>query len=128
MATTDGTWKPVSVELGGEPLADEVLRTMELILEGNSYLMRAGGQLDRGTIGFDERTDPLRMDITGTRGPNAGKHIPAIWRLDGDLLTICYGLEGEARPPSFTTGKNPRLFLVKYKRVPSRSTNAPGEP
>jgi uncharacterized protein (TIGR03067 family) len=118
MATTDGTWKPVSVELGGEPLPEEVLDTMMLMLEGNSYFMKAGEQLDRGTIAFDEAVTPLRMDITGTKGPNAGKHIPAIWRLEGDLLTICYGLEGESRPASFTTGKNPKLFLVKYRRAP----------
>jgi uncharacterized protein (TIGR03067 family) len=128
MATTDGTWKPVSVELGGQPLPDEVLQTMELMLEGNSYVMRAGEQLDRGTIALDEETLPLRMDIAGTRGPNAGKHIPAIWRLDGDLLTICYGLEGESRPFSFATGANPKLFLVKYRRSPSHSEAHSGEP
>jgi hypothetical protein len=31
MATTDGTWKPVSVELGGQPLPEGVLQTMELM-------------------------------------------------------------------------------------------------
>lgn len=119
MATTDGTWKPVSVELGGHPLPEGVLKTMELMLEGNSYFMRAGDQLDRGTVAFNEETVPLRMDISGTDGPNAGKHIPAIWQLEGDLLTICYGLQGESRPTSFATGKNPKLFLVKYRRAPS---------
>ena len=119
MATTDGTWKPVSVELGREPLPERVMETMELMLEGNSYFMRAGGQLDRGTVAFDEVTRPFRMDITGTSGPNKGRHIPAIWRIDGDLLTICYGLEGESRPASFATGGNPKIFLVKYRRAPA---------
>ena len=128
MAATDGTWKPVSVELGGQPLPESVLRTMELMLEGNSYLMRAGEQLDRGTMAFHEETLPLRMDIRGTGGPNAGKTIPAIWRLEGDLLTICYGLEGESRPSSFATGTNPKVFLVKYRRAPWRTASPPGEP
>jgi uncharacterized protein (TIGR03067 family) len=128
MATADGTWKPVSVELGGQPLPEGVLQTMELMIEGNSYFMRAGGQVDRGTLAFNEESDPCRMDISGTSGPNAGKHIPAIWRLDDDLLTICYGLEGESRPSTFTTGKNPKLFLVKYRRAGSRPAAPPGKP
>lgn len=120
MTTTDGAWKPVSMELGGEFLPDGVLQTMELILEGNSYLMRTGGEMDRGTVTFDEETEPLRMDIRGTSGPNAGKHFPAIWRLERNILTVCYGLEGEPRPSSFATGRNPKLFLVEYARVPPR--------
>src|SRR5262249_57132292 len=44
-----GTWKPVSAELGGNPFPDEVLKTMKLVLTDGKYTVTDAKQTDTGT-------------------------------------------------------------------------------
>src|SRR5712671_694551 len=88
-----GTWLPVKGELAGQPMADEVLKTITLQLNGGKYEVTAEN-VDKGTYTLDSAAKPKIIDITGAEGPNAGKKIPAIYELNGDTLRICYGLGG----------------------------------
>jgi uncharacterized protein (TIGR03067 family) len=56
------------------------------------------------------------MDIEGTKGPNKGKTILAIYELKDDTLRICYDLSGKKHPKEFKTKEGTQLFLVEYKR------------
>ncbi len=56
------------------------------------------------------------MAITGTKGPNQGKTIPAIYELNGDTLKVCYDLSGEGHPTEFQSKAGTKLFLVTYRR------------
>ncbi len=113
----DGTWIPVTAELGGQKLPDESLRSMNLILTNRTYLARVGEVRDQGLLKLGQSTKPGTMDITGTRGPNEGRTILAIYELNGDTLTICYALEGTVRPAVFNTGADAKLYLVTYQRA-----------
>jgi uncharacterized protein (TIGR03067 family) len=107
----DGKWIPIEAELGGDKLAAGALSSFELAIRNGTYEVPG----DVGRIELPE-SDPRAMDVIGTDGPNKGKTFPAIYELDGDLLTICYDLTGKARPTSFATEKGTKLFLVRYKR------------
>jgi uncharacterized protein (TIGR03067 family) len=111
-----GTWKPVTAELGGKPYPDEVLKTMTLVVADGKYTVTVGGQKDEGTVTLDPAKSPRAMDIKGAKGPNAGKTIPAIYELKGDTLRVCYDLSGKAHPKEFKTTAGTSLFLVEYKR------------
>jgi uncharacterized protein (TIGR03067 family) len=56
------------------------------------------------------------MDIVGTKGPNKGKTILAVYEIKDDTLRVCYDLSGKARPKEFKTKADTQLFLVEYKR------------
>ena len=112
----DGTWAPVSAEMGGQALPEESLRTIRLVLAGDTYAATVGGVTDRGTFTLDPTQRPAAMEITGTEGPNKGKTIPAIYELTGDTLKVCYNLGGSARPAAFDTEGNAGLFLAVYRR------------
>ena len=112
----DGTWKPVTAELAGKPFPDEVLKTMKLVLTDGKYTVTVGQQTDEGTVKLDPAKKPRAMDIVGTKGPNRGKAIPAIYELRDTTLRICYDLSGKARPGEFKTRPDTQLFLVEYKR------------
>jgi uncharacterized protein (TIGR03067 family) len=116
-AKPDGTWLPLSAELGGKPLPDAVLKAMKLVVEGEKYTVTVGEGVDRGTCKVDAGKTPKTMDITGTDGPNKGRTILAIFELKGDTLRVCYDLGGKARPAEFASksGETP-LFLVTYRR------------
>ena len=80
----------------------------------------AGGQYsfqsDSGEYAVIPDSVPAGMDVRGRAGPNAGKTIPAIFKVQGDTLTICYDLSGKARPTDFRSEAGTQLFLVRYTR------------
>ena len=107
-----GTWQAVEAELGGKPLPPDVVRSIKLILSVHEY--QVGN--DFGTVEIDPNAMPSAMIIKGTKGPNEGKTMLAIYELSGDTLRICYDLTGLKRPTVFATEGGTRQFLVRYKR------------
>jgi uncharacterized protein (TIGR03067 family) len=114
----NGTWVPLTADLGKQKLPDETLKAMKLVLKDESYVLSIGDQLDKGTVKLDASKTPKTIDIMGTEGPNKGRTILAIYELQGDTLRVCYDLGGKERPKEFApmAGQAP-LFLVTYKRV-----------
>jgi len=111
-----GSWRPVAAELGGKQFPDGVLKTMKLVLSDGKYTVTVAEQTDEGTVKLDPAKQPRALDIVGTKGPNQGKTIPAIYELTDVTLRICYDLSGKARPQEFKTKAGTQLFLVEYKR------------
>ena len=111
-----GNWTPVQAELAGQPMADDVLRSISLKLENGKYEVFVGDKPDKGTYTIDSTTKPKSMTITGAEGPNNGKTYPAIYELNGDTLRICYDLSGAKRPAEFKTSAGTKLYLVTYNR------------
>lgn len=111
-----GEWKPVKAELAGVPMADALLKSISLRLDGGRYEVFVGEQPDRGTYTIDSAATPKSMTITGTAGPNSGKTFPAIYELEGDTLRICYDLSGASRPTEFKSIAGTGLYLVTYQR------------
>ena len=111
-----GSWTPVQAELGGQPLADDVLKTISLKLTDGKYEVLVGGHPDNGTYTLDAKTKPKSITVTGTDGPNSGKTFPATYELKGDTLRICYDLSGTKRPAEFKSVAGTKLYLVTYNR------------
>jgi uncharacterized protein (TIGR03067 family) len=110
-----GTWLASAAELGGQKYPDEIVKTIQLVVKGDTYLVTVGAGPDRGTLKVDVSAKPKAMDITGTEGPNKGKTIPAIYETNGNTLRICYDLSGKNRPLGFKTETGTQLFLVTYQ-------------
>jgi uncharacterized protein (TIGR03067 family) len=111
-----GSWRPVKAELGGQPMADAVLKTISLKLDHGKYDVLVGDRPDKGTYTLDSTSNPKGMTITGTEGPNRGKTFPAIYELKGDTLRVCYDLSGAKRPTEFKSVAGTQLYLVTYNR------------
>src|SRR5690349_9378008 len=93
-----GNWKPVTAELGGKPFPDDILKTMKLVVTDGKYTVTVGEQTDEGRVKLDPTKKPRAVDIVGTKGPNQGKTIPAIYEFTDTTLRVCYDLSGTARP------------------------------
>ena len=111
-----GNWKPAKAELAGQPMPDDVLKSISLKLDTGKYEVFVGDKPDKGTYTLDAATKPRSITITGTEGPNRGKTFPAIYELKGDTLRICYDLSGAKRPTEFKSMTGTRLYLVTYQR------------
>ena len=113
----DGIWIPIEAGLGGDKYPDAILKTMKLTMSGGEYTVNIGEMIDKGTVTFDLNSNPAAIDIEGTKGPNKGKTFLAIYEQTGDILRICYDLQGQNRPTEFKTMRGTQQFLVTYTRM-----------
>lgn len=110
----DGTWQAVSGKLG---TASIPLPETQLRIEGERYVVESGQGIDRGTLHWGPEAEYRQLDMTGTAGDHRGHRIEAIVRVKGDLMQLCYAVDGSARPQSFETRTGTAVVTVRYRRV-----------
>lgn len=110
-------WSIEKAELGGKDITD-VLKVLKFEIRANgAYTAQHDDQKDEGAFTVDTSKTPKEMDIKGTGGPNKGKTIKAIYKLDGDALVICYAFDAGDRPTKFESKDGTQHLLTTYKRV-----------
>ena len=107
----NGDWEVIKQEIGGKDLPLAPSENQRLTILDNSFLFSAEG-IDEGSITYSAG----KMDIYVKEGVNVGKHFPAIYKLEDDVLTICYNLAGDVYPKDFETESNPNFFLTVFKK------------
>ncbi len=112
-----GKWAIIKAEAGGQDFTDVVKGLDLTIRPDGGYKVVIGGKDDEGTVTLDPAKTPKQMDILGKVGPNAGKTLKTIYKLDGDTLVVCYELGGGDRPTEFKTKAGSKQLLAEYKRA-----------
>lgn len=107
----NGTWRPVSEILAGNPFPETLWANQRLMMYDSSYIVSAE-TVDAGKAILTDST----MDIYGLEGPNAGRHFKARYKLVNDTLTICYDLTGTLYPEAFISGPENYYFLATFVR------------
>lgn len=110
-----GTWKPKEASLGGNKIDMMLLDTVTLVYEAEKYTLTIGDKVEKGTYSLDPAKSPKALDIFPTEGDNNGKTFLAVYKVEGDNLTICYSLEPAVRPDDFEPASN-SLLVVKFER------------
>ncbi len=111
--SVEGTWNVAGATLGGRELPAAVFANTPLLLDHGRYRF----QTDSGEYRVMPDASPAAMDVVGHKGPNAGKTIPTIFKMQGDTLVICYDLAGAVRPTEFASAAGSRHFLARYVRA-----------
>jgi uncharacterized protein (TIGR03067 family) len=110
-----GTWLLTSEEEGGSSKQAEGKKiTVTFAAEGKAVVKYGiGDRPDRDfTFQLDATRKPNEITIMGT-----GETFAGIYKLDGDMLTVCMGQrDGAARPAEFATRDGDGLVLVVLKR------------
>jgi uncharacterized protein (TIGR03067 family) len=107
-----GRWEMIKAELAGENAPDMLALRVVLELTSVTYAVSFAGQVaDRGTYVLENE----KLVLTGTEGPNQGRIIPCILQHRGELLRVCYGLDGIA-PTEFVTKPGTQHYLATYRR------------
>jgi uncharacterized protein (TIGR03067 family) len=115
-----GTWKLTSVEINGQPLSMEKLQEARLEVEGAKYSLVLGETRLEMTHVLHADRAPKQMELAIAEGPDKGKVFPAIYKLEGDKLTVCRNIEaGKERPAEFATKADTGLMLVVWTRSKS---------
>ncbi len=110
---------PIAADVAGRPLLIGELRVKYLVLDSGGYSIidRGNRVVDSGNYLVDESARPATMDIVGCEGPNAGRTMLAIYRLEGQNLTVCYDLDGTDRPADMRCRQDQMLLSITYARA-----------
>src|SRR5579862_1002761 len=113
-----GAWAPVAASVGGQRLEPAQLRVRYLLLEGDGYRIidHSNRIVDSGHYTVNAHARPCAMDIVGEHGPNAGRTLRAVYQLEGDELTVCYDVEGGARPAALVPPREGAQLVITYER------------
>jgi uncharacterized protein (TIGR03067 family) len=92
-----GTWAVVERRYAGNVLKVE---NAQVTLRGSRWHFVFNGEVrSRWDVRLDPTTAPRSLDYFSADG-NPTSVLPAIYRLDGDTLTVCY-TQGKDRPTGF---------------------------
>jgi uncharacterized protein (TIGR03067 family) len=108
-----GKWKGIAGMINGEKLTDEQAESIEINFTEKSFRSSWQDGSDKGDFVLNEQSSPRELNLTSEQ---FGK-VSAIYSLAGDTLTICYAMNGAARPKSFEAPGDSSLLLVVYKRA-----------
>lgn len=106
----NGTWVPVKQEMAGNTLPKSFYEKQTLTIKDSTYIVEAEST-DRGKIYFSKN----KIDIYSKEGVNKGKHFTAIYKIENNLLYVCYNLGGIGFPENFETKGKPLFFLSVFK-------------
>jgi uncharacterized protein (TIGR03067 family) len=100
-----GKWQMISMERDGKKLPDPLVKTYKRVVKGNEYRVTwvEDGQatgLDT-VMTLDPRQSPKAVDILLGNGQFKGKKRLGIYRIAGDMETVCLAQPGKTRPTAF---------------------------
>lgn len=127
-----GTWAVTSMVIDGRPVPEDArakmtvtVRKDKLVMEGPVGSPKKGvTQRREFAIKLDPSKQPKALDETALDGRYKGKTMPAIYRLEGDTLTLCSsnqppGQKAPSRPTEFESVRGSMLMVIKLKRKPA---------
>ncbi|MCU0758909.1 MAG: TIGR03067 domain-containing protein [Steroidobacteraceae bacterium] len=118
----EGHWVPVGAWVAGEVVPIAELRVARLVFAAGAWRIedKTRTPVDRGDYVLDATACPKSLDLIGRDGPNAGRTFRAIVEVDGDLMTLCYDLDGGERPISTEPQEDVLLLTITYARESAR--------
>jgi uncharacterized protein (TIGR03067 family) len=115
-----GLWQAVELEANGQKAPAEAVKAFQVRIEGDQIVFNPATDNRKHTFVIDSGAKPKAMDLTPADGPSKGQKLScAIYKLDGDKLTICLDKEGAAgeRPAEFKAAAGDGLALITLQRV-----------
>jgi uncharacterized protein (TIGR03067 family) len=113
-----GNWKVASLESSGKKAEAKAFAGWNLVVEGDKMTARDGTEvMDESTFRLDPAAKPRAIDLKVVTGPDKGKAVRGIYRLEGDELSICVAEPEKDRPTVFRTAEGSGHTLLVFKRA-----------
>lgn len=114
----EGSWKLIGGEQNGQDEPEEDIQRSTLEIVGNQHTVTVGDAVMKGTHKLDTSQNPMTIDSTDTAGPFENMSLKGIFKLEDDVVTLCFGAPDGERPTEFTTKDGKAAILHVWKRQP----------
>lgn len=114
-----GAWQMTSRINDGRETPAAQVKNRVMTFDAEKCVVRNGNKVIwEATYTIDPTTEPKSLDLTTpSAGPDKGKSRLAVYKLDGDSLTICFGAYRDVRPTDFTCKPVSNRLLITYQRA-----------
>ncbi len=119
-AALEGLWQAVELEHSGRRAPAEAVNAFQIRIKGDQIVFNPATENRKSTFAIDPVAEPKTMALTPADGPAKGNKLPcAIYKLDGDKLTLCIDKEGASGkyPTEFKTAAGDGFALLTLQRV-----------
>jgi uncharacterized protein (TIGR03067 family) len=119
----EGTYTPVSITRAGDPAPADFLTGTSIVIKADTLAVRfesAKGSEDKAAVVLvDPGQKPIAIDLTAKDGPDAGKPVLGIVKVEKDTVTLCWGdrTDRAERPKEFSSTKENKHFLIVMKKA-----------
>jgi uncharacterized protein (TIGR03067 family) len=115
-----GTWIATSSVHDDQAAPEAIVRSIKRIVTDDHVVWERNGKRFAGTkIELEPTRQPKSIDLIPDGGPKRGEHVLGIYKLEGDVLTICTASPGQPRPKEFKAGKGSGCTLQTFRREPT---------
>ena len=102
---------------GGQAAPAEVVSTFKgVTIKDNSMTLQLQDEKKVATIRVDASKTPHSFDLMPNDGPEKGKTMPGIYKLDGKELTIMFSPAEDSRPAGFDAVGETVMKIVLTKK------------
>ena len=118
-AGLDGTYKVTGLTKSGKRAEEEVTKIFEgATIKGDKFTLKIMGEAKVATIKIDAKAKPATIDMVPDEGPEKGKTMLGIWKLEKGVLTIAVieGKDGETKRPESFDGKGDKEILLELTK------------
>jgi uncharacterized protein (TIGR03067 family) len=119
----NGNWQLTSITFGGKewPVPDEfkdlITEVKDLKISTKNINGKLPAEERTGTFSLDTTSRPRSLDLVMDNGPDAHKRLKAIYKLEGDALTVCFDPRTSAGPADFVTTEQNTYIVAVLKRL-----------
>src|SRR5258708_4677356 len=117
MAALEGEWSMVSGERDGGAVPDDLLKSAKRVTKAGETTVSFGDQVFmKAKYTVDPSKTPKAIDYEVSEGPNKGKKVLGIYKVDGDTATFCFAQPDKERPTKFETKEGSGLTLSTWQK------------
>jgi uncharacterized protein (TIGR03067 family) len=113
----EGKWTAVSVKVAGKATPDGDAKLFKFTFEEKTFTHVVRGNLLEGEFSIDDSKSPKTIDFDIKKGRGEGKKQLAIFKIEGDKLTLVAAMPGEKdRPTTFKVTEGSNLIEAVFER------------